>query len=388
MGIRLIYLDTFGASGGVGRVSRELIAALSRLTPVALAGCSHVVDSLRDHIPETVPLHNLTPSKTSFRRIGYEFATRICKPRSLTLSSLLLSSLRYRFPQSSILVNFPQILPPPREGLRYSIFIHDLNWHSFPGNFGNPQEIDACCRQWCRGADFIFCNSEFTRSELLSRYPIPHEKTVATPLAPFSTCGTESVDASVLHRFNLREDSFFLFPGVIGLHKGHDLLAAALKQANGTLPVVVTCGRPELAASPSSAYAAYLADLSKDFAGLEATGKLVILQGLTDAEMATLRQSCRAFVLPSRYEGYGFPLAEAIMLGKPFLHSEIPAFQEITARHCFPAKERRSFSNERDFTTLLQDYSQSTPLPASMSANQWTWQDSAQLITARLVPTK
>ena len=221
----------------------------------------------------------------------------------------------------------------------------------------------------------------------MARYATSPEKTVATPIAPFTTCGTVAPDPAVLQRFNLQQNRFFLYPAVPGLHKGHDFLATALKQANGTLPVVVTCGRPELAAAASNIADVYLAGLSKDFVDLEAAGKLVILQGLTDVEMSTLRQACRAFVLPSRYEGYGFPLAEAIMLGKPFLHSEIPAFQEITARHCTPDKVRRTFSNAIELTTLLQDYSHSIPSSATISPNQWTWLDCAQLIKTRLYQT-
>ena len=387
MGKQLIYFDTFGASGGVGRVTRELLPALHSLTPVMAAGCSHVVDSLHGHIPAHITLLNLTPKKVSIRRFAYELSKRRHAPL-WNLSTLLLSFLSKNYSQSPILVNFPQILPPPREGLRYSILIHDLNWLSLPGNFENPQQIDKRCRQWCSGADFIFCNSEFTRSELLMRYSTSEEQTVATPLAPFPTIGTNSNDPTVLERFNLQANRFFLFPGVIGLHKGHDLLASALKQANEPLPVVVTCGRPELAPLASKAAAHYLGELSKDFADLEAAGKLVVLRGLSDAEMSTLRQACRAFVLPSRYEGYGFPLAEAIMLGKPFIHSEIPAFHEITARHCSPAKDRRTFSNAIELTALLQDYSHSIPPSATMSPNQWNWLDCAQLIKARLYQTK
>lgn len=211
MGTNLIYLDTFGASGGVGRVTRELVPALSRFTPVSVAGCSHVVASLRGNLPADVPLHNLTPAKASLRRLSYEIAKRKGSPFK-NLSTYLLSVLRKRFPLSPLLVNFPQLLSPPRETLSYSLLIYDLNWLSYPENFERPKEIDSWCRQWCGGADFIFCISEFIRTELIERYGTSLEKTVATPLAPFVNCGTSFPDAAVLQRFGLHDTGFFSTP--------------------------------------------------------------------------------------------------------------------------------------------------------------------------------
>lgn len=60
-----------------------------------------------------------------------------------------------------------------------------------------------------------------------------------------------------------------------------------------------------------------------------ASGRVRILGKISDAELRQLYQGAKAVVLPSRYEGFGLPLVEAMRLGCPVLASRIPAFVEI-----------------------------------------------------------
>jgi glycosyltransferase involved in cell wall biosynthesis len=48
-----------------------------------------------------------------------------------------------------------------------------------------------------------------------------------------------------------------------------------------------------------------------------------------DAELASLYAGAACFVLPSRYEGFGLPLAEALAAGAPAVASDIPALREV-----------------------------------------------------------
>lgn len=60
------------------------------------------------------------------------------------------------------------------------------------------------------------------------------------------------------------------------------------------------------------------------------TGIVQVLSGLSDAQVHCAYQLCRLFVFPSRYEGFGIPLLEAMAAGKPMVVSDIPVFREIT----------------------------------------------------------
>ena len=50
---------------------------------------------------------------------------------------------------------------------------------------------------------------------------------------------------------------------------------------------------------------------------------------LGDAELVRAYQAASALVLPSRYEGFGFPVAEAMACGTPAICSAVGALREV-----------------------------------------------------------
>lgn len=50
---------------------------------------------------------------------------------------------------------------------------------------------------------------------------------------------------------------------------------------------------------------------------------------VSDAELAALYAGAAAYVLPSLYEGFGLPLAEAMAAGAPCVASDLPALREV-----------------------------------------------------------
>src|SRR5205814_975930 len=59
------------------------------------------------------------------------------------------------------------------------------------------------------------------------------------------------------------------------------------------------------------------------------SGRVMIIEDATDAEVACVYGECRAIVLPSLFEGFGLPLVEARTRGCPVFASDLPAFREI-----------------------------------------------------------
>jgi glycosyltransferase involved in cell wall biosynthesis len=54
-----------------------------------------------------------------------------------------------------------------------------------------------------------------------------------------------------------------------------------------------------------------------------------LLSGLSDDDVRSLYSAASMLVFPSRYEGFGIPLLEAMASGTPVVASDIPAFHEI-----------------------------------------------------------
>lgn len=60
------------------------------------------------------------------------------------------------------------------------------------------------------------------------------------------------------------------------------------------------------------------------------TGKNILHLGyVSKREMDNLYRNCKGVVLPSRFEGFGLPIIEAMRFTKPILCSDLPVFREI-----------------------------------------------------------
>lgn len=59
--------------------------------------------------------------------------------------------------------------------------------------------------------------------------------------------------------------------------------------------------------------------------------RVVFLRDVADQDVAVLMQGAAALIQPSRYEGFGLPVLEAMACGCPVIASDIPAIREVTA---------------------------------------------------------
>jgi glycosyltransferase involved in cell wall biosynthesis len=183
---------------------------------------------------------------------------------------------------------------------------------------------------------------------------------------------------------------FYLFPGVFGLHKGHDTLTEAIEMSQGADPVVVTCGKPlNGIMGGTGALTAMRRSLAARWDKLIAAKKLVVVGGVSELEMQALRDGCRAYVLPSQYEGFGFPLVEAIYHHRPAIVSDIEAHREILNRYSqyklatlFPPDSSGALAGELNRITSKPVQ---TPRDWKMGIEAtWSWKNTVRGILAAL----
>jgi glycosyltransferase involved in cell wall biosynthesis len=121
-------------------------------------------------------------------------------------------------------------------------------------------------------------------------------------------------------RLRLPSTGFLLSLATLEPRKGLDVLLAALADpAAPDLPLLVV-GQPGWGGVDPLARAAGL--------GL-ADGRVRTLGRLPDADLATVLHRAAAVVVPSRAEGFGLPVLEAMAAGVPVVSSDAPALVEV-----------------------------------------------------------
>jgi glycosyltransferase involved in cell wall biosynthesis len=181
------------------------------------------------------------------------------------------------------------------------VTVHDLSFERDPGVMGRRDRFvfRKVVPRAVRRAARVFAVSERTRRDLVELYGTPPEKIVLTPNAvdPAFTPGGE-------------RDGYLLFVGAIQERKNP--LAAADAAAEVGLPLVV--------AGPAKEPA-----LARE---LERRGAR--LRGYVDKpHLAALYRGAACVVLPSRYEGFGLPVLEAMACGAPVVATNDAALREV-----------------------------------------------------------
>jgi len=115
-------------------------------------------------------------------------------------------------------------------------------------------------------------------------------------------------------------DRFLLTVATLEPRKGLDVLLAALGRPEAPDLPLLCAGQPGWGDQDPLALAAA--------AGL-APGRVRLLGRVPDPDLAVLLARATALVVPSRAEGFGLPLLEAMAVGTPVVTSDAPALVEV-----------------------------------------------------------
>lgn len=202
------------------------------------------------------------------------------------------------------------------------VTIHDFMNEKFPSSFRDPI-LAQLKKRAAKHADAIVVVSDRTRLDLLLHYPFVDpgrvhvtyngvdEEYFPEPVADYFQAGSET----------LHPKGFFLYVGTRGLCKNFPFVLKFVAEAwaqGQKLPLVVIGGGP-LSASEYSTAAAL--GMSRD--------ALVQLSGLPDTVLRKLYSNCIALLIPSIYEGFGLPAAEAARCRALVLSARGSALDEI-----------------------------------------------------------
>jgi glycosyltransferase involved in cell wall biosynthesis len=195
--------------------------------------------------------------------------------------------------------------------------IHDVSYERHPEWY--PYRRDALRRWFYRRsaltADRILTDSAFSRDEIHAAYGIPLERISVIPLGvgpPFTgPPATAPLPPGVREPYVLH---------VGDLHPRRNLrmlLRAIAKLASSDAPMLVLAGQDR------GERTALMGEAARYRVTLHFTASA------DDSKLAGLYARAAAFVYPSRYEGFGLPLLEAMACGAPVVAARASSIPEV-----------------------------------------------------------
>lgn len=206
--------------------------------------------------------------------------------------------------------------------------LHDLYPYEIPQNFRFPQVIvnRLILKQCLRNVDAVACVSD-------------------TTMAGMRQYVTTSIQEKAVRIYNCvePEPQRVVRPPIPGWLGEPFLLCVAQHRRNKNIALLLQAFHRLLVASsvPSAMKLVVVGiegpetrHIRQLISDLELDSRVFLLRGLSEPELQWCYARCEVLVVPSKTEGFGLPVAEALMVGCRVLCSDIPALREIGGAHC------------------------------------------------------
>jgi glycosyltransferase involved in cell wall biosynthesis len=290
---------------------------------------------------------------------GQRFRRQTCEQALLPVQAR-----RWR---ADLIHSLASVGPIRTPGTPHVITLHDVTFFNSTTfnpvtTFGMRQVVSRAARH----ADQLISGSAAARDEVVAELAIdPQRFTVvhhgATPAAP----GSAAPEARVRERLGLGDRRVVLCVAAKRPHKNQELLV----RAAGRLPadvVIVLAGHPE----------PYDRELRSLAAVLGASEKVIFADYVPPDDLEALWDMAACAAFPTRAEGFGLPLIEALLRGVPVACSDLPVLREVGGEFPFFFNPDDPDGAARAVESALATQ---RPLPGAREwAARFTWEAAAQ----------
>ncbi|OFY19972.1 MAG: hypothetical protein A2W98_13390 [Bacteroidetes bacterium GWF2_33_38] len=206
-----------------------------------------------------------------------------------------------------------------KSNVKTIVTIHDLIFLKYPKLYKSFDRwmYNFKCKKSAKNADIIIAVSEQTKQDIIDFYNIDEKKIKVI----FQTCNdffkqkySEIEKNKVINKFNL-PSNFILNVGTIEERKNLLNIIKAVELQNIDIKIVAIGKKTE-----------YFEKIEKYLISKNLKSNLIVLENVSNYELAIIYQLAKMLVYPSKYEGFGIPIIEA-------LFSEIPVI--TTKGYCF-----------------------------------------------------
>ena len=267
---------------------------------------------------------------------------------------------------------------PLRRHCATVLTVHDLSLFLHPET--HPRRSVKRARRrlplMTRTADAIIVPTESVRREVCEHLKVSPEMVFAIPEAARASFRPIDLNetAAVRSRLGVREN-FLLAVGTIEPRKNLGVLVRAFEelaraQPDNDLQLVIAGGHGWLSGP-----------LFEALENSPVRKRILLTDYLHDEDLRALYASCRAFIYPSIYEGFGLPPLEAMTCGAPVIASRIPTLIETlgNAAQFFDPQ-----SNEQLIESIIQvttnpDLQQRLMNAGLLQATKFSWERTARM---------
>ena len=199
-------------------------------------------------------------------------------------------------------------------GTRLVVTVYDMIHEKFPEIFP-LDDTAAIKRKACAAADAIICISHSTRKDLLGYYPEYEAKTSVVHLSAATSFGMNNDVPTE----PTKERPYALFVGVRRGYKGFDVTLEAWERLLKMIPdlrLICVGGGAFNSQETAEIHRRHL-------------DKNIVQTSASDTELAKLYGNAALFIYPSRYEGFGLPVLEAMACGCPVICCRSSSLPEV-----------------------------------------------------------
>lgn len=217
----------------------------------------------------------------------------------------------------------PAALPPPRGKVPLVVTVNDVlawdhpHWIA-PANLLQQRMI---ARRALMSATRLITPSRFSRDRVVSRLGIDPGRVTVVPYGVHPQFSPGPAAPSLLEALGL-DRPFFLCVATLQPRKNVPAAIAAFEEAQSGI------GDHELVIAGAGGFRS--APVRKRAARSAATARIHVLGRVSDDELVSLYRAATALIFPSLYEGFGFPMVEAMACGAPVVaHRDGPASELV-----------------------------------------------------------
>lgn len=312
-----------------------------------------------------------------YQKLGCEIHHWWATPELLKIAQWVGGSMKQYCGEHDIL-HIPEPSLMIRTKARIAVTAHDLMYVHYP-QYLNPKWVDKLLygtEHLAKRANFWICNSTHTQKDLIQHYNVPPGRTKVVYMGVennfFNASKQEKEKQSVQKKYSIKQP-YFIFLGSIEPKKNLDLLLRAYGRAikEGVRANLIIGGRAGWQASS-------IKEIANDIPALK---ERVDFIGFVDQkDLPCLMSAARGLILPSRYEGFGMPILEAMAAKTPVICSDRGAMPEIAngSSLLFDADNEQALTNHILNLDANDDLYEELQERGYQWASNFTWERTAE----------